>query len=126
LSTIAPKSILVVDDDPSVAKSLKVLLRVNKHQVEVANDGETALAKHEGGGHDLVITDFVMPGIDGLELARLIKARVPHQPILMITGYLEAVSNEEKARLQHVDGLLGKPFTQSQLHEALSAVFPQG
>ena len=115
-----------MDDDPSVARALKVLLRVKKHQVEVACDGETALAKHEGGSHDLVITDFMMPGIDGLELARLIKARVPHQLVLLITGYLEAVSNEEKARLQHVDGLLGKPFSASQLHAALNVVFPEG
>jgi CheY-like chemotaxis protein len=122
----APKSILVVDDDPSVAKALQVLLRVNKHQVEVASDGETALARHKVGSHDLVITDFLMRGMDGLELARLIKARVPLQPVLLITGRLEAVSNEERGRLRHVDALLGKHFSESQLHEALSAVFPQG
>jgi CheY-like chemotaxis protein len=126
LNEIEPKSILLVEDDPSVAKSLSVLLRLAKHQVEVAGDGETALVRYEEGKFDVVITDFLMPGIDGLELARLIKARVPQQAILLITGHLETVSTKEKARLRHVDGLLGKPFCHTQLHEALRAVFGKG
>jgi CheY-like chemotaxis protein len=126
LNKIEPKSILLVEDDPSVAKSLSVLLRLAKHHVEVAGDCETALNRYEERKYDLVITDFLMPGIDGLELARLIRARVPQQAILLITGHLEKVSNNEKARLRHVDGLLAKPFSQPQLHEALKMMFLKG
>ena len=126
LNKIEPKSILLVEDDPSVAKSLSVLLRLAKHHVEVAGDCETALNRYEERKYDLVITDFLMPGIDGLELARLIRARVPRQPILLITAHFETVSKREKARLQHVDALLEKPYSAKQLREALRAVLAHG
>jgi PleD family two-component response regulator len=70
LVTLTPKSILVVDDDPSVADSLRLLLKIDGHEVEVATDGETALAKHKVGNHDLVIADFLMSGMDGLDTLR--------------------------------------------------------
>jgi DNA-binding response OmpR family regulator len=57
-----PKSILVVDDDESVADSLRLLLKIDGHEVEVAGDGETALAKYKVGNHDLVIADFFDAG----------------------------------------------------------------
>jgi CheY-like chemotaxis protein len=126
MDTIAPKSILVVEDDPSVAQSLSLLLAIDKHEVEVVGDGKTALVRYKVGSHDLVIADFFMPGMDGLELARLIRADLPQQPIVLVTAFLETVSSSEKARLQHVDALLGKPFSPEQLREAIRAAFPQG
>jgi CheY-like chemotaxis protein len=126
MDTITPKSILVVEDDSSVAQSLSLLLTIDKHQVEVVGDGETALTRYKVGSHDLVMADFLMPGIDGLELARLIKAHIPKQPIVLVTAHLETVSSSEKARLQYVDALLGKPFSPEQVREALRTVFPEG
>src|SRR5262249_691692 len=120
---ISPKSILVVEDDPSVADSLRLLLTIDRHQVEVVNDGEKALARYDEGKYDLVITDFSMPGIDGLDLAGLIKARAPEQPVLLITAHGETVSSTEKARLERIDVMLAKPFSQQQLQEALRSVF---
>ena len=124
MQTIAPKSILVVEDDPSVADSLRLLLTIDRHYVEIVGDGEKALAKYEGGNYDLVIVDFAMPGMDGLDLAELIKARAPQQRVLLVTAYAEMVSNNEKGRLQYADALLAKPFGAPQLHDALRAVFP--
>ena len=66
-----------------------------------------------------------MPGTDGLELARLIRERVPRQPILLVTAHSETVFETEKARLHHVDALLEKPYSAKQLREALRAVFPR-
>ena len=62
VDTLMPKSILVVDDDESVADSLRLLLKIDGHEVEVAGDGETALAKYKVGNHDLVIADFFDAG----------------------------------------------------------------
>jgi CheY-like chemotaxis protein len=125
LQTIAPKSILVVEDDPSVADSLRLLLTIDRHYVDIVGDGEKALARYGEGKYDLVIVDFAMPGIDGLDLAGLIKARAPQQRILLVTAYAEMVSKNEKGRLQqYADALLAKPFGPQQLHEALRAVFP--
>ena len=121
LQPIMPKSILVVEDDPSVADSLRLLLTIDRHYVEIVGDGEKALAKYGEGKYDLVIVDFAMPGIDGLDLAGLIKARAPQQRV--VTAYAETVSNNEKGRLEYADALLAKPF--SQLQDALRAVFPE-
>jgi CheY-like chemotaxis protein len=124
MKVLTPKSILVVDDEPSVASTLSLLLMIDKHQVEVAADGEQGLTKYKERKYDLVITDLLMPGIDGLELARLVKERNPQQPILLITGHMERVSNSGELRLQNIEALLGKPFSLLQLQEALRAVFP--
>ena len=124
MHAITPKSILVVEDEPSVADSLCLLLSIDRHQVETVRDGETALARYNEGGFDLVITDHVMPGIDGLELARLIKARNPRQRVILVTAHSETVSGHEQERLQHVDLMLGKPFSLEELHKAVRAVFP--
>ena len=123
---IASKSILVVEDEPSVADAFHLLLSIDKHQVETVADGETALARYNEGGYDLVITDFLMPGIDGLELARLIKERAPHTPVVLITAYSENLLHDEQPRLKYVDAVLGKPFPIEQLYDVLRAVFPRG
>jgi CheY-like chemotaxis protein len=125
-NTLTPKSILVVDDDGAVADTLRLLLVTDKHRVEIAGEAGAALAKYEEGKFDLVITDFRMPGMDGLSLAGLIKGRAPQQAIILVTAYSEIVSGKEKTRLEHVDGVLAKPFSPQQLQDALRAVFPQG
>jgi CheY-like chemotaxis protein len=123
--TITPKSILVVEDDSAVAKALCLLLSCDRHQVEAVGDGEAAIARYDAGRrYDLVITDFAMPGIDGLELARILKERASEKPVLLLTAHVESVSSREKARLQYVDGMVGKPFTLEELNEVLVAMFP--
>jgi CheY-like chemotaxis protein len=123
---LAPKSILVVDDDPHVGNTLSLLLMIDRHQVEVVRHGEMALARYKPGKYDLVITDLLMPGIDGLELAQLIKARNPQQPVVLISGHLDGVPDSDKTLLKNFDVMLAKPFSQQQLREGLSAVFPDG
>jgi CheY-like chemotaxis protein len=120
--TLAPKRILVVDDEPLVLNSLRMVLTFGGHQVETARNGVEALAMFERGKYDLVITDFGMPGMDGLALAGAIKARSPGHPILMITAHAEAIAgNGEKH--SRIDLLLAKPFSVEQLEEALARVF---
>ena len=126
LVKMTPKSILVVDDEPSVAETLALLLSIDRHRVEAVHDGKTAIARYNGGGgYDLVLTDFVMPGMDGLELAQLIKASTPQKPILLVTGHLGSVP-KGKAGLPFIDGILAKPFSLQQLREAIEGVFPEG
>ena len=126
MHTIAPKSILVVDDEPSVGDAFYQLLSMERHRVEAVGDGQTALARCNQVGFDLVIADFLMPGMDGLELARLIKQRAPHMPVVLVTAFPETLLRSESARLTHVDAMLAKPFSLDHLHEVLGRVFPGG
>jgi len=120
---ITPKRILVVDDEPSVAQTMRLVLSIDRHQIEVAEDGETALAMFEAGRHDLVITDFKMSNMDGLELAQAIRKLCPGQPIILVTAYLEALQSNQ-SRLSDVNTLLGKPFSTAALRAAVAALFP--
>ena len=120
---IPAKRILVVDDEPQVAETIRMVLTYGGHSVEIAEDGNLALRKFEAGKYDLIITDFALGKMNGLELARTIKSRSATQPIMLITAYAESVAMGEE-RLVNIDFLLGKPFSLDQLQEGLKKIFP--
>ncbi|MDB6111451.1 MAG: putative Histidine kinase [Pedosphaera sp.] len=120
--TISPKRILVVDDEPAVAETIRMVLAISGHQVEVAGSAEEALGRFEVGKYDLVITDLSLPKMDGLDFARAVKTQAAKQPIILITAYAESMGGENK-RLAYIDFLMGKPFSLQQLQDALNKVF---
>jgi CheY-like chemotaxis protein len=120
---IPPKRILVVDDEPQVADTIRMVLKMGGHQVEVAQAADRALDLFKASRHDLVISDLSLGKMDGLELARLIRELVPKQPIVLITAYAESVRLQNE-RLGNVDYILGKPFSIDQLQEILAKIFP--
>jgi CheY-like chemotaxis protein len=79
--------ILVVDDDRSVAYSVKTLLEYEGFDVVVAEDGHSALAAIEAARYDVVIIDIFMPGMDGLETISAIRRRDLILPIIAISGF---------------------------------------
>jgi ATP-dependent Lon protease len=119
---ISPKRILVAEDDALVARTLSMSLAVDGHKVEVAQDGQQALAMFEAGDYDLVITDFKMDKMDGLELAEAIKKRAPSKPVILLTAYVEAIGGK-MGEVSNVDLLLGKPLSVRDLQAALNKVF---
>ncbi len=79
--------ILVVDDDHNMAKTLTDVLRVKGHEAQVAHSGAQALEKAAQGELDCVLSDVKMPGMDGVELHRALKARQPDLPVVLMTAY---------------------------------------
>jgi len=117
------KKILLVDDEPSVSKAIRMLLEHDGFKVQMVNSGEAALALYERDQFDLVITDFSMPGMTGGELASRIKKIRPSQPIIMATASiykLDAASHPRPV----VDCVLDKPFTLQELREAIARLCP--
>ncbi len=112
------KNILLVEDDPSVRESIKLLLSIDRHTVTEATNGHEALQLFAGSVFDLVITDYLMPDMLGDELVRNIKNVAPTQPVLMVTAYQEKLALTPQA----VDGLLGKPVSIDDLREAVTRV----
>jgi CheY-like chemotaxis protein len=110
-----PHRILVVDDEPFVCDALKMLLEFDGHQVEAAHSAPEALSVFGAGKFDLVITDYSMPNMKGDELATAIKARVPGQPVVMVTAYAEML----KLPLEGVDFVISKPFPLESLRDAI-------
>jgi CheY-like chemotaxis protein len=79
-------NILIVDDDPAVQATMRIVLERAGHRVVVAGDGRKGLAIFEAGDFDLLILDIFMPGMDGLETMKFIHQRQPLIPILVISG----------------------------------------
>ena len=79
--------ILIVDDDPLVPRTLKLLLAKHGHDVDVAASAEEGMKKLAGRGADVVISDVNMPGADGFHLLAHIKAKHPMTQVVLVTGY---------------------------------------
>jgi CheY-like chemotaxis protein len=101
-------NILVVDDDHLNRKLISEVLRKQGHRVVEACDGALALEILQMLRFDLVITDFVMPHLDGLKFVEHLHSLQPRMPIIFMTGYLSVISG--KAILDDVAEVLGKPF----------------
>ncbi|HUW58367.1 MAG TPA: response regulator [Planctomycetota bacterium] len=91
-------SILVVDDDEFVCNSLKWLLLDEGYEVEVSPDGKTALQMLTRRDFDLVLTDLMMPDVDGLAVLKQVKRASPATAVIILTGYgtLEAAMSALK------------------------------
>ena len=109
----------MVDDEPFVCDAVKMMLTFDGHVVQTASNGKDALTLFDKDKFDLVITDFAMPNMKGDELAAAIKAKVPGQPVVMITAYVEVLTGS-KTPLNGVDVLVSKPFRLEQLREAIA------
>lgn len=79
-------NILLVDDEPEIRAVLSRILENAGHDVEVAANGDEALKKLHGNRADLVITDIIMPGLDGVGLMKAMRKDFPKLPIIAISG----------------------------------------
>ncbi|MES2119801.1 MAG: PAS domain S-box protein [Pseudomonadota bacterium] len=112
----AQSSILVIDDDPDVRNFIADALAEQGYRVRQASDGREGLAELEREPADLVVIDFIMPGLSGAEVADRILAATPGQPILFVSGYSET---EAVKRLAPETPLLAKPFRAEALNKAI-------
>jgi CheY-like chemotaxis protein len=112
---MSKKRILVVDDESDVRHAIAMLLEFWGHEVVEAADGPAALKIFKPGTFDIVTTDYVMPGMHGIEMARRLKEIQPDLPILMITAFPSELSIRENP----ADALVSKPFTIEQLYQGL-------
>ncbi|MBU0479463.1 MAG: response regulator [Proteobacteria bacterium] len=112
--------LLLVDDDGNILAACAKMLSVMGCGVETCHSGAEALKvfRADPDRFDLVITDFVMPEMDGLDLAGKMLDIRPELPVVMITGYNENI-NEEKARMAGVKALLHKPLDMKMLSDTL-------
>jgi len=118
-------SILVVDDEKITAFYLKDILAAANYEVHLAQNGEEALEHLGRRRFDLVITDLVMPGIDGFALVRRVKQTQPGLPVFILTAH-GSYEVARKAQVIGADDYLLKPVNPDQLHAALAKTFEKG
>ena len=114
------KRILIIDDEPSILRTLKMQLQRLGFLAETADSGKDAIEKLKRKGFDLIITDLKMPGISGEQVLEFVKCSYDcTKPVVGISGtpWLLSKSN--------FDAILPKPFTKKDLFLILSKVLSQ-
>jgi DNA-binding response OmpR family regulator len=110
-----PLSVLVVDDHPDAADSLAEVLALHGHRPRVALGGADALAMAESEPPDVVLTDLVMPGVDGFELARRLRERTGSPPVLVALTGCGSARDRERVITAGFDLYLVKPVEPAAL-----------
>lgn len=116
------RSLLIVDDNPENLKLILMLLATSGHELVTAMDATQALQAIERRVPDLILLDLQLPGMDGLELTRRLRAN-PHTrsiPIVAVTAYAMK-GDEDKARDAGCDNYLVKPIDKRLLREVVKS-----
>jgi len=114
--------VLLIDDDETVREVLYRTLKRLEHQVEIAEDGLQGLDAFRQRAPDVVITDILMPRMDGVELIRRIHAIEPGARVVAISGGGPGLEREDSLELAAYSGaqaVIQKPFTRKRLQQAI-------
>ena len=114
--------VLVVDDDPLIVALLQAVLEDARFTIDVATNGTDALESATSSPPDVVILDVMMPGLDGYDVCRALRAHPSTKDIriVMLTAKAEQIDREEALRAG-ADGFFTKPFSPLELIEAVNA-----
>ncbi len=91
------RTILCVDDNEQALSIRKVMLETRGYRVVTSSSGEEALRRFQEGGIDLLLTDLIMPGIDGSKLIEAVKAISPQTPAILLSGRIKICDRETQA-----------------------------
>jgi DNA-binding NtrC family response regulator len=106
--------ILIIDDEESLTKSLSLILKKKRYQVESAGTGKEALEKARGRTINVSLLDIKLPDTDGIELVAQLKRINPDMTIIMVTGFA-SVENTVRSLNEGASGYLVKPINNDEL-----------
>jgi len=116
------RSVLLIEDQQDIAGLVQLHLRDLPCEVDVAYDGPTGLTRAQSRNYDLIILDLMLPGIDGLEICRRLRARPTYTPIMMVTA--KAAEFDRVLGLElGADDYMTKPFSVRELAARVKALF---
>jgi two-component system sensor histidine kinase EvgS len=118
-----PVRVLLVDDCAALLSTVGRALKAAGHVILVAEDGQAALQQFQPDRFDVVVTDYAMAPLNGLELARAIKELAPEQRVVLLSGVLNELPYGEIPA--GVDFLLRKPITLDALVSAITIIATQ-
>ena len=118
------KKILIIDDMDGVREAMTVLLEVAGYDISTAKNGEEGSKKAVSGNYDLIITDILMPELDGNEMIMKIRENSIQVPIIAMSAGGNGVGSEAALSLPTELGLttLEKPFSKAQLLETVNSI----
>lgn len=118
IEPVRPLHVLVVDDHAGIREIVSAYLAEDRHTVETAADGAEAMQKFLRTDFDLIITDRAMPRMNGVEFAAKVKRLKPSEPVIMLTGFADVMSETEA----NIDCLLNKPARLDDLRKAIMKI----
>ncbi|MCC6177770.1 MAG: response regulator [Chloroflexi bacterium] len=120
------RGILVVDDEPALAAILARMLRAGGHTVDTCTSGAEALERFDPARHELVMTDFGMPDLTGLDVAAAVRTQSPSTPVILVTGWAHHLAADEPPA--GVVAVVAKPYrlatVLAAVGEAIAAALP--
>jgi DNA-binding response OmpR family regulator len=117
--------LLLVEDDARIARVVERALIEAGHRIDVVHDGTEGLVRAEGGAYDLLLLDVMLPGMDGVDVARELRRQKVRTPILMLTAR-DAVADRVRGLDAGADDYLTKPFALEELLARVRAVGRRG
>jgi two-component system sensor histidine kinase/response regulator len=111
--------ILIIDDEKIVLKSCLRILRRENYVIDTAVSGEEGLRRTEEESYDIVITDLMMPGIDGMKVLEVLRAKKPEITVIIFTGFATVESARKALKMGAFD-YIPKPFTSAELRNVVS------
>jgi CheY-like chemotaxis protein len=123
--------ILIVDDEDDVARAWRRALRLAGHTVLIANSGARALALSKASPFDVIVADYIMPSMTGVELLNEIRRVQPFIRSIIISGKLDSGTSEEGILAEirtnlETDLFLHKPVDNARLREAIAGLLTEG
>jgi len=112
--------ILLIEDDPDINNLVTINLKAMHLEVESCSDGQQGLAKAMANDFDLIVLDLMLPGVDGLEICRKLRADQVHTPILMLTAR-DSETDRVIGLEMGADDYLTKPFSIRELQARIKA-----
>lgn len=116
------KDVLIVDDQPGIRMLLEEVLKKEHYKTRSAENGREALLEVKREQPDCVLLDMKMPGLDGIEVLRQLKAEWPAVPVMMMTAYGELELIEEAMDLG-AERYFTKPFDIFEVRDAVNGLF---
>ena len=126
-NNIQQKRVLIVDDEPSVTMTLAGILEKlgDAYLIETTNTSSDVLPRLQQTDYALMITDYKMPGMDGIDLAQAVQDISPQTRVILMTAYGSRGLSETIHNL-HLAGYLDKPFSVAQIREMVTQVLECG
>ena len=116
--------VLIMEDEPSLAEGLQMVLSENGYSVDLASTGQGALDTFYKKDFDLLVADLRLPDIDGMEVIRKVKHDRPDTEVVVITGYSTVPSAVEAMKLGACD-YLSKPFSDDEFRSAVKGALAE-
>ena len=119
--------ILIIEDEKDIGELVKFNLENLGYEITLANNGESGLELARKNKHDLILLDLMLPGIDGLDVCRIIKAdtHINQTPVIMVTA-LGQEENIVKGLESGADDYITKPFSFKILYARIKSVLRRG